>query len=273
MTVGEVWSSTTEVVKYVGDQLDLAFEFDTAQAILKSARFEDRSHVLRAHRLITDRYLPNQFATFLTNHDQERAMSELNENENRAKTAASLLLTGPGVPFLYYGEEIGHVGGKPDENIRTPMQWSAGDNAGFTTAPAAWRGVQRNYQEANVAVQTDDPDSLLSHYRRLIQTRNDHAALRTGDWREVEVEDKRIYASLRHSAEETLLVLINLSGEPISDYSLNLDEGPLSVGSANEVFAEVPVSGPAVNASGGFDGYTPLAELAPYSTYIIRLEY
>jgi alpha-glucosidase len=153
------------------------------------------------------------------------------------------------------------------------MQWSAGDNAGFTTAAAAWRGFQRNYQEANVAVQTDDPDSLLSHYRRLIQTRNDHAALRTGDWREVEAEDKRIYASLRHSAEETLLVLINLSGEPISDYSLNLDEGPLSVGSANEVFAEVPVSGPAVNASGGFDGYTPLAELAPYSTYIIRLEY
>ncbi len=272
MTVGEVWSSTTEVVKYVGDQLDLAFEFDTAQAILKSARFEDRNHVLRAHRLITDRYPPNQFATFLTNHDRERAMSELRENVDRAKTAASLLLTGPGVPFLYYGEEIGHVGGKPDENIRTPMQWSAGDNAGFTTATAAWRGFQRNYRKANVTVQTDDPDSLLSHYRRLIQARNAHAALRLGDWREVEVEDKRIYASLRHSAEETLLVLINLSGEPISDYSLSLDEGPLSVGSASEVFTDAPVSGPTINASGGFDGYTPLAELAPYSTYIIRIE-
>jgi len=63
-----------------------------------------------------------------------------------------------------------------------------------------------------------------------------------------------------------------LSGESISDYSLSLAEGPLSVGSGSEVFAGVPVSGPAVDAGGGFDGYTPLAELAPYSTYIIRIE-
>ncbi|MBU0705392.1 MAG: DUF3459 domain-containing protein [Chloroflexi bacterium] len=274
MSVGEVWSPTVEVVKYIGDQLDLAFEFDTAQAILKSAKFEDRNYILRAHHLSTKRYPPNQFATLLTNHDQERVMSELNEDVNWAKTAASLLLTGPGVPFLYYGEEIGHVGGKPDENIRTLMQWSAGDNAGFTTKPAAWRAPQLNYRKVNVAAQTDDPDSLLNHYRRLIHTRNTHAALRVGDWREVEVEDKRLYAFLRHSPGngETLLVLINLSDEPITDYSLSLAEGPLSVGSGNEIFTGVPVSGPAVNGEGGFDGYTPLAELTPYSTYIIRIE-
>jgi len=90
----------------------------------------------------------------------------------------------------------------------------------------------------------------------------------------VGVEDRRIYAFLRHSPGngETLLVLINLGGEPISGYSLSLAEGPLSGGSGSEVFAGVPVSGPVVNASGGFDGYTPLAELAPYSTYIIRIE-
>ena len=199
-------------------------------------------------------------------------MSELRENVDRAKTVASLLLTGPGVPFLYYGEEIGHVGGKPDDNIRTPMQWSDADNAGFTTATIAWRAPQRSYRNVNVAAQTDDPDSLLSHYRRLIQTRNAYAVLRTGDWREVKAEDKRIYGFLRHSDDETLLVLINLSDEPISDYSLSLAEGPLSEGSASEVFTGAPVSGPTVNAGGGFDGYTPLAELAPYSTYIIRIE-
>jgi glycosidase len=192
---------------------------------------------------------------------------------DRAKTAASLLLTGPGVPFLYYGEEIGHVGGKPDENIRTPMQWSDADHAGFTTATIAWRAPQRNYrQEVNVAAQTDDPDSLLSHYRRLIQTRNAHEALRAGDWREVKAEDKRIYGFLRHGDDETLLVLINLSDEPISDYSLSLDQGPLSEGSANEFFAGASVSAPAVNADGGFDAYAPLAELEAYSTYIIQLK-
>lgn len=272
VTVGEVWSSTAEVVKYIGDQLDLAFEFDTAQAMLRSAKFENRDYILDAHRLVTARYPRNQFATFLTNHDQERAMSELRENANHAKMAASLLLTGPGVPFLYYGEEIGHVGGKPDENIRTPMQWSDEDNAGFTSATIAWRAPQRNYREVNVAAQADDPDSLLSHYRRLIHTRSDHAALRVGDWREVEVEDKRLYAFLRHSDNETLLVLINLSGEPISDYSLSLPEGPLSEGSASEVFTGVPVNAPTVNANGGFDGYVPLAELAAYGTYIVQLK-
>jgi alpha-amylase len=272
VTVGEAWSSTTEVVNYIGDQLDLAFEFDTAQAMLRSARFEDQDYILRAHRLITESYPPDQFATFLTNHDQKRAMSELGEDVNRAKMAASLLLTGPGVPFLYYGEEIGHVGGKPDENIRTPMQWSDEGNAGFTAAPTAWRAPQSNYREVNVAAQTDDPDSLLSHYRQLIHARNDHAALRVGDWREVEVEDRRIYAFLRHSDDETLLVLINLGSEPITDYTLSLAEGPLSEGSASEIFAGVPVSASTVNANGGFDGYAPLAEVEAYSTYIIRLE-
>jgi glycosidase len=272
MTVGEVWTSTLEVVKYIGDQVDLAFEFDTAEAMLKSARFEDRNHILRAHRLVTERYPPSQFATFLTNHDQERAVSELRENVDRAKTAASLLLTGPGVPFLYYGEEIGHIGGKPDENIRTPMQWSDGANAGFTTTTIAWRAPQRNYREVNVVAQTGDPDSLLSHYRRLIHMRNAHEALRVGDWREVKVEDKRLYAFLRHCAEETLLVLLNLGGEPITDYRLNLPKGRLSGGRASEVFTGAPVSVPTINANGGFDGYMPLAELEAYSTYIVQLE-
>jgi len=154
------------------------------------------------------------------------------------------------------------------------MQWSDGDNAGFTTAAIAWRAPQSNYREVNVAAQTDDATSLLSHYRRLIRARNGHAALRVGDWREVDIADKRVYAFLRHSPGdgETLLVLINLSGEPISEYDLSLAQGPLSEGSASEVFTGVPVSGPAVNAGGGFEDYTPLAELQAYSTYIIHLK-
>ncbi|NOZ26748.1 MAG: alpha-amylase [Chloroflexi bacterium] len=275
LTVGEVWSPTTEVVKYIGDQLDLAFEFDTAQAMLRSARFGDRSYVLRAHRLVTERYPPNQFATFLTNHDQPRVMTELRGDVNKAKVAASLLLTGPGVPFLYYGEEIGQVGGKPDENIRTPMQWSDAENAGFTTAVMAWRAPQPDYRDVNVAAQTGDPNSLLSHYRRLVRARNAHEALRVGDWREVTVEDRRIYAFLRHSDAETLLVLINLSGEPISDYRLDLESGPLSgepvEGLPVEVLTGEPAPAPAVREGGGFEGYRPLGTLEPYGTYVIRL--
>ena len=272
MTVGEVWSPSTEVVKYIGDQLDLAFEFDLAWAIIFSVRFKDRSKVLYAHRLITERYPSNQFAAFLTNHDQERVMNELHEDVNKAKVAASLLFTGPGVPFLYYGEEIGQVGTKPDENIRTPMQWSDGDNAGFTTAAIAWRSPQRSYHQVNVVDQTDDPRSLLSHYRRLIQVRNAHPALRIGQWHEVETEDKLIYAFLRHSEGETLLVLINLGDEPIVNYDLRLEESPLRECSATEIFTNADVVAPTLNPNGGFDSYNPLVELNAYGTYIIILK-
>ncbi len=275
LTVGEVWSPTVEVAKYIGDQLDLAFEFDTAQAMLRSARFGDRNYILRAHRLVTERYPPNQFATFLTNHDQPRVMTELRGNVNKAKVAASLLLTGPGVPFLYYGEEIGQVGGKPDENIRTPMQWSDAENAGFTTAVMAWRAPQPNYRDVNVAAQTGDPDSLLSHYRRLIHLRNQHIALREGAWQEVAIPDRRVYAFLRYTRDETLLVLINLSGDAITDYALDLAEGPLQEQAVKappiELLSGAWVGIPAVNDQGGFEAYQPLAELAPYGTYVIEL--
>ena len=198
-------------------------------------------------------------------------MSQLRGEVGHARTAASLLLTGPGVPFLYYGEEIGHSGGKPDENIRTPMQWSDEEVAGFTSASGAWKAPQRDHLEVNVAAQTDDPDSLLSHYRRLIHARNQHEALRVGDWQEVQVRDEHVYAFLRHSDEETLLVLINLGGDPISEYSLGLESSPLSEGRASEVLTGVPVNPPTINANGGFDAYVPVAELAAYGTYIVQL--
>ncbi|MCD6290094.1 MAG: DUF3459 domain-containing protein, partial [Anaerolineae bacterium] len=275
LTVGEVWSPTVEAAKYVGDQLDLVFEFDTARAMLQSARFSDRGDVLRAHRLVMERYPLNQFATFLTNHDQPRVMTQLHGNVNKAKVAASLLLTGPGVPFLYYGEEIGQRGDKPDENIRTPMQWSDADNAGFTTAAAAWRMPQPDYRDVNVATQARDPGSLFNHYRQLIHLRSAHPALRLGDWQEVNVADRRLYAFLRYTQDEVVLVLINLGGESVSDYSLSLDAGPLrqldEAGAPIELLRGETVRAPVVNDRGGFTGYQPLATLEPYATYVIEL--
>ena len=84
-------------------------------------------------------------ATFLTNHDMNRVMSQLSVDTNKAKLAASVLLTVPGVPFVYYGEEIGMTGVKPDEFNRTPMQWSAQENAGFT-AGVPWEAVNVDYE-------------------------------------------------------------------------------------------------------------------------------
>lgn len=80
----------------------------------------------------------------------------------------------------YYGEEIGMTGAKPDEKIRTPMQWTPADNAGFSRHEP-WQPINKDYQEVNVQAQSSDPDSLLHTYRRLIVLRNAHPALRRGE--------------------------------------------------------------------------------------------
>ena len=112
-------------------------------------------------------YQDKGMATFLTNHDMNRVMSTLGGDVKRASHAATALLTMPGTPFIYYGEEIGMVGEKPDPQIRTPMQWTAGAEAGFTSN-SAWELPNFSYKTVNVEVENSDKNSLLSLYRDLI---------------------------------------------------------------------------------------------------------
>jgi alpha-amylase len=272
MTVGEVWESTAIVASYLAqDSFDLAFDFDLARAITLSSGLGNNAQL--SMTLANDlRRLPNnRYATFLTNHDQDRTMSVVGDNVAKAKVAAAILLTGPGVPFLYYGEEIGMLGKKPDEDIRLPMQWSAETSGGFSTA-APWRALNADWQTKNVSAQTADNDSLLSYYRSLIAARSNHAALRTGDTYLLETGSRALYAVLRVSIDETILVLVNLSKDEVTDYGLSLIEGPL-----NGEYESVPIVGegpfenPVVNGQGGLSGYQPLTRLAPFSTYIIQL--
>jgi glycosidase len=218
-------------------------------------------------------YPEGQFATFLTNHDQNRVMSQLRGDVEEAKMAAALLLTSPGVPFIYYGEEIGMEGQKPDERIRTPMQWDATpDTAGFTTG-VPWETLSTGNEEGvNVAAQIDNPDSLLSHYRNLIQLRNQHAALRNGTLVPVESEGRGVYSFLRHTPDETLLVVFNLSRNSTDEYTLSLAAGPLSgTPTATVIFGEGEPTAPMLNADGGFDAYMPFPSLPAHSTTVIQL--
>jgi glycosidase len=271
-TVGEAWTSTGEVIKYIGDEVSIAFEFDTAGAMVESARSNRSTQITQAHELVLESYPGHQYGTFLTNHDQPRVMTQLLGDYGKAKSAASLLLTGPGVPFLYYGEEVGQRGSKPDENIRTPMQWSAEPNAGFTTAELPWRSPQRDFAEYNVADQTDDPNSLLSHYRSLIQIRNNYPAFQTGAVLQLPTASRGIYAFLRYTDDETFMILVNLTKNPISDYRFCLSDGQLVENNPIEILQSTEVNHPTRNATGGFDDYRPIDELEPYTTYIIRLK-
>ena len=160
------------------------------------------------------------YASFLSNHDMARVMTQVNGDVNKAKAAAAVLLTSPGVPFIYYGEEIGMVGDKPDPLIRTPMQWTGGENAGFTSG-TPWQAVTIDYTTRNVEMQSSDPASLLSLYRTLIQLRNDHYALRTGDYVQVKSEHSKLFAMLRVAEKESVLVLVNLGKDAIAQPALN----------------------------------------------------
>jgi glycosidase len=274
LAVGEAWTGTQQVVEYTGDEVDIAFQFFLAEDIINSAGAGLSSIYVETYQEIYNAFPHNQYATFIANHDQNRIMSQLRGDEAQARLAASILLTGTGVPFIYYGEEIGMTGTKPDEDIRRPMQWASnGPKVGFTEG-APWRPAADDFPTVSVERQLDDPDSLLSHYRALIQLRNQHEALRVGDWTLVEANSNRLYTFLRHTENETILVIINFNRNPVEaeDYNLELASGPLASGvSAVSLYGNIVNVAPEINSDGGFSGYVPIPEIPPQSVHIIQL--
>lgn len=272
-TVGEVFGAGATLINlYTGDQLDQIFNFELSSGFVNSVNGGSNSGVNSAIKFALHDMPDFNFATFLTNHDQNRTMSVFNGDLGKAKAAATLLLTSPGTPFIYYGEEIGMQGKKPDEYIRLPMQWSAATNAGFTTG-APWRALASDYQQVNVEVQEKDKNSLLNHYRALTKLRQEHPALSGGQINLVETGNSGVYGVLRSSEAEKVLVLVNLKDTPISDYQLSLDESVLPDGVITPKSLMDTADSRAVAISAGkFSGYKPIGQLSPYQSYIFLLK-
>ena len=271
LLIGEVWSNTPIASVYVPDQVDMVFEFELARGLLRSATFGTTSSTLNALESVIENYPPNQYATFLSNHDQDRVMSAVRGDVGDAKAAAVLLLTLPGVPFLYYGEEIGMVGDSTDPLRRTPMQWSDAANSGFTTGEP-WSDLNDDFATVNVAAQFDDPNSLLSTYRGLIHARNASPAVQHGTYTLVESTERRVIASLRQYQGEIVLVLANIDDEPVTDYALTIAASGLTNVTVPELLlGDGELTLPDLNAEGGFSAYTPVPELPAQSATIIRL--
>lgn len=238
--VGEVWADTDQAASYVSaGSVDTTFDFDLANSLLETAGFGTPN--LFATRLARTRaaYGDKPWATFLANHDQPRAMTRLGGDFTKARLAASLQFTAPGTPFIYYGEELGQQGAKPDPDIRLPYQWSAEPHAGFSTAEP-WRAPAKDYKTINLAAQLTDPASLYSHYTRLVRLRSSSEALRSG----VPVSDfnykgRVIYADLRASATDTVLVLANTSTRP-REASLTLPASVVALGSPELLHTDAP---------------------------------
>jgi len=209
-TVGEMSDESPEVMAtYYPDQLDSYFAFAVARATMQAAATGDARGFFTAVAQANANFPSGRWSPFLTNHDQPRAMTVLGDAA-KARVAASAMLMLPGTPFVYYGEEIGMVGPKPDELIRTPMQWNSASNGGFTTG-TPWEPLQADWKTKNVAAQDSSRRSLLNHYRRLIQLRNAHPALNSGSLTLLKTDDTTgtIGAWLRYSRDEAFLIVVN----------------------------------------------------------------
>ncbi len=156
-----------------------------------------------------------------------RRLAPLLENSReKIQLLTSLLFTLPGTPIIYYGDEIGmgdniHLGDR--SGVRTPMQWSADRNAGFSKAdsgqlysPVITDPVY-GYQAVNVETQLRTPSSLLQWMRRLIATRKSSRVFGRGSLRFLNFANTRVLAHLREYEGETILAVHNLAdaAEPV----------------------------------------------------------
>lgn len=275
--MGEVWDDTPVVAEYVtGGDVDVAFDFDLAGAVLAGINRGDPALLDGALAGALAAYPPGQFASFLTNHDQNRVMTQLGGDEAKARLAATILLTLPGVPFVYYGEEIGMTGAKPDESIRTPMQWSAEEHAGFS-AGTPWEPANADYPDVNVAAQDGDPDSLLSLYRRLVSLRAAYPALRSGGLRALGSDCPGAYAYLRTAPDDgagrDVLVVLNLAAEQQRGCAFTLTDAGLRPGShqAVDLLTGESATGVTVAGDGSLADYVPFDALRPRQAAVVEI--
>ncbi len=225
LLIGELWVPIERLVAYYGERgLHLPFNFHlittpwTARSI--SALID------RYEAALPQGAWPNWV---LGNHDRSRIASRVGQAQ--ARVAAMLLLTLRGTPTLYNGDEIGmHDVPIPPESVRdpfernvpglglgrdperTPMQWDAGPNAGFSTE-TPWLPLADDYPRVNVASQRSDPRSMLMLHRSLIELRRTTSALAVGAYRPIYTDDDLLVYE-READGERRRVALNLSGVP-----------------------------------------------------------
>lgn len=180
--VGEVYDSKEIVAPYLPG-LPALFNFDFHYTLLDALRTADGNILPAKQKEALEYYLEitGDFidATISSNHDQTRILSDLEGDEEKAKQAIAILMTMPGAPYLYYGEEIGMLGKKPDPNIREPFLW---DVAAKDEGRTAWMEPVFSTEETVVplALQKEDSTSMFRHYQKIIRLRNSDPVLALG---------------------------------------------------------------------------------------------
>jgi maltose alpha-D-glucosyltransferase / alpha-amylase len=237
-----------------GDECHMAFHFSLMPRIYISLALEDRHPITDIMHQTPEIHENAQWAIFLRNHDEltlemvtdeerdylwsfyaadkrarlnlgiRRRLAPLLENDRRKiELLNSLLLSMPGTPVIYYGDEIGmgdniYLGDR--DGVRTPMQWSPDRNGGFSRVDPARLFLPPiqdpiyGFNSVNVEAQIASPSSLLNWMRRMIAVRRKHKALGRGILRFLYPSNRKVLAYLRRYDEETLLFLANVSRAP-----------------------------------------------------------
>jgi len=271
-TVGEVWDGLDRMLPYYPDQLESYFAFDLSDALIDAATRGSAKSVLERVERFEKEVPQHRYSTFLRNHDQTRTMTALGGDVAKAKLVATLLLTLPGLPFVYYGEEIGMTGDKPDERLRTPMQWSAASGAGFTRG-TPWEALQSDWPTTHVAAQDADSSSLLALYRDLIHLRSEKSTLGSGDFAPLGTSNDAVVAYLRRDGARVVMVVANLGGSEAHGGAISSSTAVLPAGryATNRLLRDGVVNAITVDADGRITRYVPSAAIAPLETYVIEL--
>ena len=209
--VGEVWADAPFAAPFLAG-IHSVFHFDLGEKIIQALNKQNPTdliqNLIKTHKLYKS-VNPNFLdATFLTNHDQNRVLSALGDDKDKAKLAASILFTLPGLPFIYYGEEIGMLGTKPDEQIREPFLWNKNKHA-----QTSWVEPQHSTLAhiKPLSDQLSDPNSIYTHYGRLIYIRNQNQVLSIGEIETKPLKNKVVCSFIRSTPQVEAWVLHNLS--------------------------------------------------------------
>ncbi len=253
MLLAEANQWPEDAVSYFGDgdECHMAFHFPLMPRLFMGIRMEDRFPIVDILAQTPPIPENSQWALFLRNHDEltlemvtdeerdymyqaytrdpearinlgirRRLAPLLQNNRRRVELMNALLFSLPGTPVLYYGDEIGmgdniYLGDR--NGVRTPMQWSADRNAGFSKAERQRLflpvivDAEYHYEAVNVETQAKNPQSLLSFMRRLITLRKRHAAFGRGTLEFLHPANRKVLAFVRRYEDEVILVVANLS--------------------------------------------------------------
>lgn len=245
------WPEDTRDYFGDGDECHMAFNFPVMPRMYMAVQMEDRFPLVDILQQTPEIPETAQWALFLRNHDEltlemvtdeerdymyrvyaadnrarinvgiRRRLAPLLHNDRRKiELLNGLLLSLPGTPIIYYGDEIGmgdniYLGDR--DGVRTPMQWTADRNAGFSTANPQQLFLPVNidpeyrYESVNVASQQSNPNSLLLWMRRLITLRQQYAVFGSGELEFLLPDNPKVLCYLRSDGETTILIVANLS--------------------------------------------------------------